>query len=73
MSLSSQTDSLPVKISNLPDKCPITGAYLQACTYVHTHNLYINKYVFSNPRSNETIQDDKIVSNEGVKEGKKKT
>ena len=29
--MSDQTQHLPVKTSNLPDKCPMTGANLQAC------------------------------------------
>ena len=30
--MTGQTQHLPVKISNLPDKCPMTGANLQAWT-----------------------------------------
>ena len=32
--MSGQTQHSPVKISNLPDKCPMTGANLQACSMV---------------------------------------
>ena len=37
--MTGQTRHLPVKISNLPDKCPMTGANLQACVYKVTFML----------------------------------
>ena len=33
--MSGQTQHSPVKTSNLPDKCPMSGANLQACDNIY--------------------------------------
>ena len=54
--MSGQTQHSPVKTSNLPDKCPMTGANLQACIYIYIY-IYIYVYISNTNEDKTHFQD----------------